>query len=174
MWPMAKLLEVYPGKDKNVRVMRLKTPRGEIVRPVRRIYPLEIKCTEDESSLSEKPLTTRREVKTFEQLKELMITDQLEYRVPAEVREHFHHEWIDMKTPHDLVEKLDEYESNKQSFRRDCSKKNSYKFQTGGHYNGSKAKEVFNEVTSKFQIKKEPVNEKGHEKEFEKRLQLRC
>ncbi|XP_055932075.1 uncharacterized protein LOC129962353 [Argiope bruennichi] len=58
MWPMAQILEVYPGKDKNVRVVRLKTPSSEIVRPV---YPLEIKCTEDESPLNEKPLTTRRD-----------------------------------------------------------------------------------------------------------------
>ncbi|GFW37991.1 SCAN box domain-containing protein [Trichonephila clavipes] len=51
------------------------------------------------------------QVKTFEQLKDLLITEQLKYRVPAE---------------------------------------------------------------SKFQIKREPVHEKNHEKDFEKRRQLRC
>ncbi|GFR02747.1 hypothetical protein TNCT_537921 [Trichonephila clavata] len=49
---MAKVLEVYPAKDNTVRVVRLKTQSGEI-------YPLEIKCTDDESPSSGKPLTTR-------------------------------------------------------------------------------------------------------------------
>ncbi|GBM57357.1 hypothetical protein AVEN_127092-1 [Araneus ventricosus] len=113
------------------------------------------------------------EVKTFEQLKDLMITEQLKYRIPAEVREHFLHEWIEMKTPYDLTEKIDEYESIKQSFRKEFPKKNGHKFQAGP-YGGSKAKEGLKEFRPKFQIKKEPVNEKGHEKEFEKRRQLRC
>ncbi|GFQ68003.1 hypothetical protein TNCT_432691 [Trichonephila clavata] len=59
---MAKVLEVYPGKDNTVRVVRLKTQSGEIVRPDRRIHPLEIKCTpkvDDESHSSGKPLTTK-------------------------------------------------------------------------------------------------------------------
>ncbi|GFT70027.1 DUF5641 domain-containing protein [Nephila pilipes] len=59
LWPMAKVLEVYPGKDNTVRVVRVKTQSGEIVRPVRRIYPLEINCTDDESHSSGKLLTTR-------------------------------------------------------------------------------------------------------------------
>ncbi|GBN47497.1 hypothetical protein AVEN_105897-1 [Araneus ventricosus] len=81
-----------------------------------------------------------------------MITEQLKYRVPAEVREHFLHEWIEMKTPYDLVEKLDEYESIKQSFRREFLKKNGHKFQAGS-YGGSKAKEALKEFRPKFQIK---------------------
>ncbi|GFQ77712.1 hypothetical protein TNCT_183491 [Trichonephila clavata] len=56
---MAKVLEVYPGKDNIVRVVQAKTQSGEIVRPVRRIYPLEIKCTVDESHSSGKLLTAR-------------------------------------------------------------------------------------------------------------------
>ncbi|GFQ84511.1 hypothetical protein TNCT_735911 [Trichonephila clavata] len=42
---MAKVLEEYPGKDNTVRVERLKTQSGEIVRPIRQTYPLQIKCT---------------------------------------------------------------------------------------------------------------------------------
>ncbi|GFW60841.1 SCAN box domain-containing protein [Trichonephila clavipes] len=67
------------------------------------------------------------QVKTFEQLKDLLITEQLKYRVPAEVREHFLDDWIKLKTPYELAEKLDEYESIKQSFR-EIPKKNCYKF----------------------------------------------
>ncbi|GFY18405.1 SCAN box domain-containing protein [Trichonephila clavipes] len=56
------------------------------------------------------------QVRTFEQLKDLLITEQLKYRVPAEVREHFLDDWIKLKTPYELAEKSDEYESIKQSF----------------------------------------------------------
>ncbi|GFU80974.1 retrovirus-related Pol polyprotein from transposon 412 [Trichonephila clavipes] len=81
------------------------------------------------------------QVKTFEQLKDLLITEQLKYRVPAEVREHFL-DWIKLKTPYELAEKLDEYESIKQSFRREIPKKNSYKFQGGVNYSGARPKET--------------------------------
>ncbi|GFV11045.1 SCAN box domain-containing protein [Trichonephila clavipes] len=114
------------------------------------------------------------QVKTFEQLKDQLITEQLKYRVPAEVREHFLEDWIKLKTPYELAEKLDEYESIKQSFRREIPKKNSYKFRGGVNYSGGRPKETPKDFKSKFQIKKEPVHEKNHEKDFEKRRQLRC
>ncbi|GFS62606.1 SCAN box domain-containing protein [Trichonephila inaurata madagascariensis] len=38
------------------------------------------------------------QVKTFEQLKDLLITEQLKYRVPVDVREHFLDDWIKLKT----------------------------------------------------------------------------
>lgn len=41
-WPLAKVLELYPGRDKNVRVARLKTAQGEILRPLQRLYPMEM------------------------------------------------------------------------------------------------------------------------------------
>ncbi|GFX19815.1 SCAN box domain-containing protein [Trichonephila clavipes] len=114
------------------------------------------------------------QVKTLEQLKDLLITEQLKYRVPAEVREHFFDDWIKLKTPYELAEKLDEYESIKQSFRRKIPKKNCYKFRGGVNYSGARPKETPKDFKSKFQIKKEPVHEKNHEKDFEKRRQLRC
>ncbi|GFS48001.1 SCAN box domain-containing protein [Trichonephila clavipes] len=46
------------------------------------------------------------QVKTFEQLKDLLITQQLKYHVPAEVREHFLDDWIKLKTPHELADKI--------------------------------------------------------------------
>ncbi|GFT51933.1 hypothetical protein TNCV_1226491 [Trichonephila clavipes] len=88
------------------------------------------------------------QVKTFEQLKDLLITEQLKYRVPAEVREHFLDDWIKLKTPYELAEKLDEYESIRVSEEKSLRKI----------------------VTNS----KEPVHEKNHEKDFEKRRQLRC
>ncbi|GFY31308.1 retrovirus-related Pol polyprotein from transposon 17.6 [Trichonephila clavipes] len=88
--------------------------------------------------------------------------------------QHFLDDWIKLKTPYELAEKLDEYESIKQSSRREIHKKNSYKFQGGVNYSGARPKETTKDFKSKFQIKKEPVHEKNHEKDFEKRRQLRC
>ncbi|GFX12733.1 SCAN box domain-containing protein [Trichonephila clavipes] len=89
------------------------------------------------------------QVKTFEQLKDLLITEQLKYRVPAEVREHFLDDWIKLKTPYELAEKLDENESIKQSFRREIPKKNGYKFQGGVNYSGARPKETPKDFKSK-------------------------
>ena len=41
-WPLALVTEVIAGKDNNIRVVRLKTAFGEMVRPIQRIYPLEV------------------------------------------------------------------------------------------------------------------------------------
>ncbi|GFV85926.1 SCAN box domain-containing protein [Trichonephila clavipes] len=90
------------------------------------------------------------QVKTFEQLKDLLITEQLKYRVPAEVREHFLDDWIKLKTPYELAEKLDEYESIKQSFRREIPKKNSYKFQGGVNYSSARPKETLKISSQNF------------------------
>jgi hypothetical protein len=42
-WPTARVMEAYPGRDGYVRVLRLKTAVGEMVRHVQRMYPLEVK-----------------------------------------------------------------------------------------------------------------------------------
>ncbi|XP_076247890.1 uncharacterized protein LOC143187553 [Calliopsis andreniformis] len=46
-WPLARVNEVIAGKDNRIRVVRLTTASGELVRPIQRIYPLELKRTVD-------------------------------------------------------------------------------------------------------------------------------
>ena len=41
-WPLVQVIQVIQGRDGAVRVARLKTASGELVRPVQRLYPLEI------------------------------------------------------------------------------------------------------------------------------------
>ncbi|KAJ8948312.1 hypothetical protein NQ318_020799 [Aromia moschata] len=43
-WPRARIIEVLPGLDKKVRVVRLKTSEGEIVRSIAKICPLPQNC----------------------------------------------------------------------------------------------------------------------------------
>ncbi|XP_055948258.1 uncharacterized protein LOC129981444 [Argiope bruennichi] len=45
-WPLGKIIEVIPGKDGITRLVKLKTSRGELLRPVQRLYPLEVSATE--------------------------------------------------------------------------------------------------------------------------------
>ncbi|GFY67267.1 DUF5641 domain-containing protein [Trichonephila inaurata madagascariensis] len=41
-WPLSVVLEVYPGKDAIPRVARIRTSHGERIRPLQRLYPLEV------------------------------------------------------------------------------------------------------------------------------------
>lgn len=41
-WPMGLVREILPGKDGQVRVVRLKTATGILLRPVQRLYQMEI------------------------------------------------------------------------------------------------------------------------------------
>ena len=41
-WPIGRIVEVYQGKDGWIRVVKVKTQHGTIIRPIQRIYPLEL------------------------------------------------------------------------------------------------------------------------------------
>ncbi|GFU29513.1 DUF5641 domain-containing protein [Nephila pilipes] len=43
-WPIAKIIELIPGRDGEIRTVRLKTQHGSVIRPVQRIFPLEIQA----------------------------------------------------------------------------------------------------------------------------------
>ena len=47
-WPLARVKHLITGKDGNIRVVQLITAGGEMIRPIQRIYPLELKydCAE--------------------------------------------------------------------------------------------------------------------------------
>ncbi|GFT21338.1 integrase catalytic domain-containing protein [Trichonephila clavipes] len=41
-WPLARVIELIPGKDGLVRTVRVKTQHSILVRPIQRIFPLEV------------------------------------------------------------------------------------------------------------------------------------
>ncbi|GFT67839.1 DUF5641 domain-containing protein [Nephila pilipes] len=43
-WSIAKIIELIPGRDGEIRTVRLKTQHGSVIRPVQRIFPLEIQA----------------------------------------------------------------------------------------------------------------------------------
>lgn len=56
-WPLGKVMETIPGKDGVTRLVKLKTAKGELLRPVQRLYPLEIstaQLAQEDDDLEEK------------------------------------------------------------------------------------------------------------------------
>ncbi|GFW38668.1 integrase catalytic domain-containing protein [Trichonephila clavipes] len=43
-WPIAKIIELIPGRDGEIRTVQLKTQHGTVIRPVQRIFPLEVQA----------------------------------------------------------------------------------------------------------------------------------
>ncbi|UYV76828.1 hypothetical protein LAZ67_14002119 [Cordylochernes scorpioides] len=58
-WPLGLIKKVYLGEDGNYRVAKSRIKSGEIVRPIQRLYPLEIHLSDMEAhgvqNLSEDP-----------------------------------------------------------------------------------------------------------------------
>ena len=45
-WPLARILEVFPGNDGVVRVVKIRTPQGEYQRPVVKLRKLPLTPTD--------------------------------------------------------------------------------------------------------------------------------
>ncbi|XP_035222684.1 uncharacterized protein LOC118195468 [Stegodyphus dumicola] len=45
-WPLAKVIRLIPGKDDKVRTVELKTRAGTLLRPIQRVFPLEVQLTD--------------------------------------------------------------------------------------------------------------------------------
>lgn len=46
-WMLARVLELIPGKDNITRLVKLKTSTGVILRPVQRLFPLELDTSQE-------------------------------------------------------------------------------------------------------------------------------
>ncbi|XP_071652825.1 uncharacterized protein [Temnothorax longispinosus] len=58
-WPLGRVIEIILGRDGKVRVVRVKTANGELVRPVQRLYPLEISTPGEMEALSKSANETK-------------------------------------------------------------------------------------------------------------------
>ena len=56
-WPMGRVVEVLPGRDGKLRLVRLKTETEEFLRPVQQCYPLEV--TQEEATVLNEDLKTK-------------------------------------------------------------------------------------------------------------------
>ena len=58
-WPLARVVKTIPGHDNVVRVCELKTKNGEFIRPIQKLYPLEVDIgSEDCKNLQQKYSST--------------------------------------------------------------------------------------------------------------------
>ncbi|GFY47625.1 integrase catalytic domain-containing protein [Trichonephila inaurata madagascariensis] len=62
LWYLARVIQLIPGKDGHVRVARVKTETEELVRPVQRLYNLELQEPEINlpKDLTDSVIRTRR------------------------------------------------------------------------------------------------------------------
>ncbi|GFY13031.1 integrase catalytic domain-containing protein [Trichonephila clavipes] len=62
LWSLARVIQLIPGKDGHVRVARVQTETGELVRPVQRLYNLELQEPEINlpKDLTDSVIRTRR------------------------------------------------------------------------------------------------------------------
>ncbi|GFW30301.1 integrase catalytic domain-containing protein [Trichonephila clavipes] len=75
-WALAKIIELIPGRDGKIRTIRLKTQHGKILRPIQRIYPLEIRSNENlQRGLEESIPTVYETLSPDEYLKGLLTNE---------------------------------------------------------------------------------------------------
>lgn len=68
LWPIAKVIEMIPSKDGVIRVVRVKTAKGELQRPVKLLIPSEIRQNEDIMPLGI-PSQYKEQISTLENTK---------------------------------------------------------------------------------------------------------
>jgi hypothetical protein len=73
-WPLAVVEELVPGRDGQVRLAKLKTNSGIILRPVQKIYPLEVQNCDDEEFLKHKTKDVKETKNENKELKEKIVT----------------------------------------------------------------------------------------------------
>lgn len=87
-WPLAIVKEVFPGKDGHTRVVRLKTEKGELIRPIQRLIPLEVGHDAEEASRfheSTKAISQAREKpESVTQKKQESVVEKKSESVPIE------------------------------------------------------------------------------------------
>ncbi|GFX89725.1 uncharacterized protein TNCV_3711571 [Trichonephila clavipes] len=71
-WPLGKVISLLPGRDGKVRTLKLKCKNSELIRPIQRVYPLEVPFINNEivkidgvptSSVNEDKLTSNAVIK---------------------------------------------------------------------------------------------------------------
>ncbi|XP_035224031.1 uncharacterized protein LOC118196690 [Stegodyphus dumicola] len=112
------------------------------------------------------------DVRDFDALKDLMLTDQIKRRVNSEIREHFVDEWPSIISSAELVKKLDEYEAVRKSVKKPTGfTKNT---EQDSNIKERKKGEFSDRVRRHDNVSKEKTAEKWKSSVFEKRRIPRC
>ncbi|GFQ79879.1 DUF5641 domain-containing protein [Trichonephila clavata] len=96
-WPIAKIIELIPGRDGEIRTVRLKTQHGTVILSVQRIFPLgvqaiankdkelkeksiSVKCTKPENVLNTNDVIVKTYTSSGRLVKEQKRLDLLNYK----------------------------------------------------------------------------------------------
>ncbi|XP_011859693.1 PREDICTED: uncharacterized protein LOC105557134 [Vollenhovia emeryi] len=77
-WPLGRVLELFPGKDGVVRVVRLRTARGLLVRPVQKLYHLEVDTDMEQEELNkiyDKRINSKSTNRNIRSDKQIQVSD---------------------------------------------------------------------------------------------------
>ncbi|KAJ8881996.1 hypothetical protein PR048_018484 [Dryococelus australis] len=67
-WPLALVLEVYPGTDGTTRVAMLKTHEVERIRPFQCLYPLEVHSLPEDWKITEGEVNDSPDMKSSQEV----------------------------------------------------------------------------------------------------------
>lgn len=62
-WPLGRIIELIHGKDGKVRLVKLQTSHSEILRPIQRIYPLEVSSSDGAENTFPNPAVKEAQIK---------------------------------------------------------------------------------------------------------------
>ena len=84
-WPLARVIALIPGVDGEVRVVRLQTATGELTRPVKRVFPLEVQMLENNVTTRKENLTEVNKIlqESFKK-RAKRVTKTVEVKVPEQ------------------------------------------------------------------------------------------
>ncbi|GFR30767.1 DUF5641 domain-containing protein [Trichonephila clavata] len=60
-WPLGKVISLLPGRDGKVRTLKLKFNNSELIRPIQRVYPLEVPFLNNEIKMDGVPTSSVKE-----------------------------------------------------------------------------------------------------------------
>ncbi|KAJ8916388.1 hypothetical protein NQ315_014598 [Exocentrus adspersus] len=81
VWPLGRIRERIPGKDGIIRLVRVETARGQLLRPIQRIYPLE--CIDTKKTLE--PTSTLPPIDEDSSARVSNVKHDIKSRVPETV-----------------------------------------------------------------------------------------
>ncbi|GFY26246.1 retrovirus-related Pol polyprotein from transposon 297 [Trichonephila clavipes] len=95
-WALAKIIELIPGRGGKIRTVRLKTQHGKMLRPIQRIYPLEIRSNENLQRGMEESIPTVSETLSPGETSSLILTKVTQHLVDAPATEFLEHQELEI------------------------------------------------------------------------------
>jgi hypothetical protein len=103
-------------------------------------------------------------ITTFDQLKDLIISDQIKRKCPPDYKDHFLEHWSELNDPVSLVDKLDSYEEiinlKGKNTNQEKHKKENFKYKSGNDFKNYKSSGNYKYSTSKTvsKINERPIS----------------